>query len=231
MASARWPGSGSATARRTNKWRTAIRTCGVYSLIFWVRRGAANVRVHVSVVERTCQNRHRGRADAAAVDGAFVIATLPSCDTANDQPDDKQHRSNVHLDLRLKKRILPSDRMAVTLVVIREEAYPYVSTTPFPEIWKSGHQRNSAELSQHRASDEACSTCRRQGLADASNNRAAQRDSRRGWPRPRLPCRAVVVPQDLELCGRDRSPPLKVARVVLAEAEPRAAGPARAGLL
>jgi hypothetical protein len=77
-----------------------------------------------------------------------IIATLPSRDTANDQPDDKQHRSNVHLDLRLKKRILPSDRLAATLIVIREEAYPYLSAIPFPEIWKLGQQRNSAELTK-----------------------------------------------------------------------------------
>src|ERR1700751_4934967 len=100
VASARWPGSGSATARRTNKWRTAIRTCGIYSLIFWLRRGAANVRVHVSVVEGARQNRHRGRAYLAAVEGFFLIAPLPSRNPANDKPDDKQHRSNMHLDLR-----------------------------------------------------------------------------------------------------------------------------------
>jgi hypothetical protein len=63
----------------------------------WVRRGAVNVRVYVSVVERACQDRHGGRADAAAVHGVFVIAALPSRDTADDQPDDKQYRSNVHL--------------------------------------------------------------------------------------------------------------------------------------
>jgi hypothetical protein len=94
----------------------------------------------MSVVEPACQDRHRGRAEAAAVDGAFVIAALPSRDTADDQPDDKQHRSNVHPDLRqrrrYKTRIPPSDRMAVTLIVFREEAYPYVSPMPFPEIWK-----------------------------------------------------------------------------------------------
>jgi hypothetical protein len=28
--------------------------------------------------------------------------------------------------------------MAVTLVVIHEEAYPHVAPMPFPEIWKSG---------------------------------------------------------------------------------------------
>ena len=98
--------------------------CGIYLLISWLRRGAVNVRVRMNVVKGACQNRHRGGGNAAAVHGAFVIATLSSRDTANDQPDDKQHRSNMHLDLRLKKPILPSDRMTVTLVVIREEAYP-----------------------------------------------------------------------------------------------------------
>src|SRR5450756_483923 len=73
-----------------------------YRLTAWAWRGAVNVRVHVSVVERACQDRHRGRAEAAAVNRAFVIATLPSRDAADDQPDDKQHRSNVHLDLRLR---------------------------------------------------------------------------------------------------------------------------------
>jgi hypothetical protein len=96
----------------------------------------------MSVVEPACQDRHRGRAEAAAINWAFVIATLPSRDTADDQPDDKQHRSNVHPDLRqhrrYKTRIPPSDRMAVTLIVIHEEAYPHVAPMPFPEIWKSG---------------------------------------------------------------------------------------------
>src|ERR1700728_400091 len=96
MASARWPGSGSATARRANKRRTEIRTYGIYRLTARVRRGAVNMRVQVSVVERACQDRHRGRADAAAVNGAFVIAALPSRYTTDDQPDDKQNRSNVH---------------------------------------------------------------------------------------------------------------------------------------
>src|SRR6266702_3100905 len=105
-ASARWPGGGSATARRANKWRVALERdspgppCVICLLTAWVWRGAVNVRVHVSVVERACQDRHRGRADVAAVNGAFVIAALPSRDTADDQPGDKQHRSNVHLDLR-----------------------------------------------------------------------------------------------------------------------------------
>src|SRR5580692_258555 len=69
-----------------------------------VWRGAVNVRVHMSVVEPACQDRHRGRAEAAAINGAFVIATLPSRDTADDQPDDKQNRSNVHPDLRQHRR-------------------------------------------------------------------------------------------------------------------------------
>ena len=59
---------------------------GVYPLTAWVRRCAVNVRVHMSVVEPACQDRHRGRAEAAAINGAFVIATLPSRDTADDRP-------------------------------------------------------------------------------------------------------------------------------------------------
>ena len=82
----------------------AIRTFGVYRLTAWVRRGAVNVRVHMSVVERTGQDRHYGRAEAASFNGAFVSAALPSRDTADDQPEDKQYRSNVHPDLRKHRR-------------------------------------------------------------------------------------------------------------------------------
>jgi hypothetical protein len=78
------------------------------------------VRVHVSVVERASQDRHGAGTDVAAVDGAFVIAALPSGDNADNQPDDKQYRSNVHLDLR--QRRLKAD--GSTLIAIREEAYP-----------------------------------------------------------------------------------------------------------
>jgi hypothetical protein len=42
--------------------------------------------------------------------------------------------------------MLPSDRMAVTVVVIHEEAYPNAPPMPFPEIWKSRRHRNSSML-------------------------------------------------------------------------------------
>jgi putative transposase len=42
-----------------------------------------------------------------------------------------------------------------------------------------------------------------------------------------LPCRAAVVPQDPQLRGRDHPAAPEVDRVAVAEAEPRAAGPAR----
>src|SRR5512142_2326812 len=51
-----------------------------------------------------------------------------------------------------------------------------------------------------------------------------------GAPVAFLPCRAAVVVQDLELCRRDHPPPPRLDRVVLAEAEPRPAGPAGPGL-
>jgi tetratricopeptide (TPR) repeat protein len=41
-----------------------------------------------------------------------------------------------------------------------------------------------------------------------------------------LPCRAAVVPQDPQVRGRDHPPPPDLDRVAVAEAEPRAAGPA-----
>jgi hypothetical protein len=45
-----------------------------------------------------------------------------------------------------------------------------------------------------------------------------------------LPCRAATVPPDPQLCGRDHPPPPGLDRVVLAEAEPRPAGPFSPGL-
>ena len=45
-----------------------------------------------------------------------------------------------------------------------------------------------------------------------------------------LPCRAAVVVPDPHLCGRDHPPPPEGDRLVLAEAEPRAAGSPGAGL-
>ena len=45
-----------------------------------------------------------------------------------------------------------------------------------------------------------------------------------------LPCRAAVVLPDPHFPGRDHRPPPAGGRVAVAEAEPRQAGPARAGL-
>src|SRR5580693_3723734 len=61
--------------------------------------GAVDVRVHSRVIEGAGQDRHRSRSCHAAVDGSFVIATLPGGETADDQPDDEDRRSEVHLDL------------------------------------------------------------------------------------------------------------------------------------
>jgi len=48
--------------------------------------------------------------------------------------------------------------MAITLAVIREEAYPCVSPIPFPEIWKFRLAAKFARASQRHASNEARST-------------------------------------------------------------------------
>jgi hypothetical protein len=195
MASARRPGSGFATARRANKRTTPIRTCGIYRLTAWVRRGAVNVRVHMSVVEPACQDRHRGRAEAAAVDGAFVIAALPSRDTADDQPDDKQRRSNVHPDLRqhrrYKTRIPPSDRMALTLVVIREKPTHTCRQCPFQ---KSGSQAPRKPFAGRAADAERFGVFRFAVFVARAAMTAAPRCCRRRPAGPRLPQGTIASP-------------------------------------
>src|SRR6202451_2107937 len=61
--------------------------------------GAVDVRVYTRVIEGAGQDRHRRRSCVAAVDGSFVIATLPGGEAADNQPDDEDRRSDVHLDL------------------------------------------------------------------------------------------------------------------------------------
>jgi hypothetical protein len=56
--------------------------------------------MHACVVEGTGDDCHRDRTCPAAADRAFIIAALPGGDTADDQPDGKKYRSDVHLDLR-----------------------------------------------------------------------------------------------------------------------------------
>src|ERR1700754_4665127 len=58
---------------------------------------AVDLRVDPHVVERPGQDRHDdgGRLGAAA-DGAVVVATLPGGDGADNEPDDKNYRSDAH---------------------------------------------------------------------------------------------------------------------------------------
>ena len=52
-----------------------------------------------------------GRVGSEVVRGLLArgdaVAALASRDTADDQPDNKQHRSDMHLDLRQRRRQLP----------------------------------------------------------------------------------------------------------------------------
>jgi len=69
-------------------------------LIAGVLHGAIDVRIYAGVVEGTGKDRHRDRTCPATADRTFVITALSGGDTADDQPDDEKHRSDVHLDLR-----------------------------------------------------------------------------------------------------------------------------------
>src|SRR5580704_8543726 len=83
--------------------------------------GAVDVRVHSRVIEGPGQNRHRSRCCPAAVDGSFVIATLPGGEAADDQPDDEDRRAEVHLDL-LRIICMNMNRQPISM-----------SALPFPE--------------------------------------------------------------------------------------------------
>jgi len=70
-------------------------------LIAGLGRGAADVRIHARVVERTGEDRHGdGAGRAAVVDVLFEITPLARGDAADDQPDHEHQRSDVHLCLR-----------------------------------------------------------------------------------------------------------------------------------
>jgi hypothetical protein len=69
-------------------------------LFTWLRRAAINVRIHACVVERAGQDRYSDRAGTAAADVIRVIAALCGGYTADDQPDDKKCRSEMHPGLR-----------------------------------------------------------------------------------------------------------------------------------
>src|SRR6516165_10771558 len=68
-------------------------------LIARVPHRAVDIRVHARVVEWAGENCHHDRACAAAPHGSVEITALPGGDTADDQPDGKNHRSDVHLGL------------------------------------------------------------------------------------------------------------------------------------
>ena len=91
-------------------WRSTIRQdYNRWSLFnYWItggrclttglRRGAVNVGIHAQVVERAGQDRHRGCTGLTSVAGGrVIIAALPGGEAADNQPDDKKHRSEVHV--------------------------------------------------------------------------------------------------------------------------------------
>jgi hypothetical protein len=121
-----------------------LRQVSSMELITGVLHGAIDVRVYSRVIERAGQDCNRRCSCPAAVDGSFVIAALPGGEAADDQPYDKNCRSDVHLDPLGQ----PIAMAAFTLSGISGEAYPYVAilgpvhVNPmhFPETWKSSRQ-------------------------------------------------------------------------------------------
>src|SRR6185437_8636263 len=95
--------------------------------------GAVNVRMHARVVERPGQECHRDRAGRAAAHRPVEIPALPGGDTADDQPYDKQHRSDVHHGLH-------SMSAKWNGTASREKAYPgHATPSPIPRLFqKSG---------------------------------------------------------------------------------------------
>jgi hypothetical protein len=103
--------------------------------------------------------------------------------------------------------------MAVTLVVIREEAYPSVEPIPFPEIWKSGRQFAGMSYPSFLSSGSV-----RDGGTGRGNTTAALRDHagvaaarRLGGPAPgggAWPARVPLMggAAGLSRPGRARSP-------------------------
>src|SRR4029077_1784096 len=83
--------------------------------------GAIDVRVHSKVIEGARQDRRGRRSCPAAVDGSFVIAALPGGEAADDQPDDEDRRSDVHLDL-------------LSIICVNMNRWPItMRALPFPE--------------------------------------------------------------------------------------------------
>jgi hypothetical protein len=74
---------------------------------------AIDIRVHARVVKRTGGDSYRDRTCPATAEGSTEIAALPGGDTTDDQPDGKEYRSHVHLDL-----------LSIRCVKYREAASP-----------------------------------------------------------------------------------------------------------
>src|SRR5580765_7271920 len=89
--------------------------------------------MHARVVERSGQECHRDRASRAAAHGPVEIPALSGGDTADDQPYDKQHRSDVHHGLH-------SMSAKWNGPASREKAYPgHATPSPIPRLFqKSG---------------------------------------------------------------------------------------------
>jgi hypothetical protein len=111
-------------------------------------RGAIDVRVDARVIERPGQDRQPGRGYPAAADRPMVIASCPGGEAPDDQPDDENRRSDVHLDLPgiicIKYEQTANRDAGFTFPGIWEEAYPYKAIPDplralpvhFPGIWK-----------------------------------------------------------------------------------------------
>src|SRR6478672_985384 len=111
--------------------------------------GAVYVRVNAGVVERTGDDRYRDRTCPATAYGPVEIAALPGRDAADDQPDGKNHGSEMHLDLLsilwvIYGEAANHDGRPLSWSGITEEVYPRpaipspvrASPMPFPGNWK-----------------------------------------------------------------------------------------------
>ncbi|MFY9926901.1 MAG: hypothetical protein WAK82_02750 [Streptosporangiaceae bacterium] len=65
-------------------------------LIAWMTDGATDIRVHAGVIKRASQNSHGSRTCFTASEGPIEISALTGRDTADNQPEGKYDRSDVH---------------------------------------------------------------------------------------------------------------------------------------
>lgn len=148
------------TALSRQAYRRTSESCaGDYSaqLITEMMHAAVDVQVHARIVKGTSEDRHRGGTCPAAVHGSSVIAALTGSDTADDQPDDNNHRSDVNLDLLSVACVkyggtANRDCRPFPWSGVSDEAYLWAAIpsavranpAPFPENWKLGRRRRSA---------------------------------------------------------------------------------------